>query len=79
MITKKNNLKTELKKDQAYSNLLAIASQARSMREAEAKLDIFASALPLNYFIKKIYGLENDELATFNDWKKKGYIVLHIN
>lgn len=69
------NEKRELKKDQAYSNLLKIASQARSMRQAEAEKDIFAASLPLNHFIKKIYGLENDELATFNDWKKKGFVV----
>jgi hypothetical protein len=67
--------KKELKKDQAYSNLLKIASQARSMREAEIELDTSATSLPLNHFIKKIYGLENDELATFNSWKKDGYIV----
>ena len=65
----------KLKKDQAYSNLLRIASQARSMREAKIELDNTAASLPLNYFIKKIYGLENDELATFNAWKEKGYIV----
>jgi hypothetical protein len=72
---KNENLKTELKKDQAYSNLLRIASQARSMRQAESEKDILAASLPLNHFIKKIYGLENEELSTFNDWKKRGFVV----
>ena len=69
-------MKNEIaKKDQAYSNLLKIASQARSMRELEVMAGISSRGLPLNHFIKKIYGLENQELATFNSWKKEGYIV----
>lgn len=72
---KNQELKTELKKDQAFANLLKIASQARKMRENESLTNESAIYLPLNHFIKKIYNLEGEELATFNEWKKRGFIV----
>ena len=69
------NLKTELKKDQAFADLLKIAGMARIMK-TKAIEDMTPEACePLNYFIKKIYGLENQEMSTFKGWIAKGFSV----
>jgi len=71
----KQQLKQNLKKDQAYSNLLSIASIAKKMRQLEIEKGSDEAGESINYFIKKIYGLEDQELATFKSWKDKGYSV----
>jgi len=71
----KQQLKQNLKKDRAYSNLLSIASIAKKMRQLEIEKGSDEAGEPLNFFIKKIYGLEDQELATFKSWKDKGYSV----
>jgi hypothetical protein len=72
---KNENLKTELKKDQAYADLLKIAGLARIMKTKAIEDMTPEAGEPLNYFIKKIYGLENQEMATFKGWISKGFSV----
>jgi hypothetical protein len=71
----KQELKQKLKKDQAYSKLLSIATIAKRMKYLEIEKGSDEAGEPINYFIKKIYGLENQELATFKGWKEKGFTV----
>lgn len=69
----KNELKANLKKNSAYSNLLALANNARSLKAMDTDNII---PRPLNYYIKQIHGLKDDEeLATFKGWLSKGYAV----
>jgi len=72
---KNENLKTELKKDQAYADLLRIAGMARIMKTKAIEDQTPEACEPLNYFIKKIYGLENQEMSTFKGWIAKGFNV----
>lgn len=68
----KNELKAKLK-NSAFSNLLALANNARSLRAMDASS---ITPKPLNFYIKQIHGLKDDEeLATFKGWITKGFSV----
>ena len=60
-LNEKNELKAKLK-NSAYSNLLALANNARSLKAMDTD--------------NIIHGLKDDEeLATFKGWLSKGYAV----
>jgi hypothetical protein len=68
----KNELKAKLK-NPAFSNLLALANNARSLKAMDTANII---PRPLNYYIKQIHGLKDDEeLSTFKGWIAKGFAV----
>mgnify|MGYP001145790451 CR=1 FL=1 len=69
------NTQRQEKNKQDFSKLANLANQARAMRDLEALEDFAAIEKPLNYFIKKIYNLEGQELNTFTNWKKQGFMV----
>ena len=71
-LNEKNELKAKLK-NPAFSNLLALANNARSLKAMDTENII---PRPLNYYIKQIHGLkEDEELATFRGWIAKGFAV----
>jgi len=62
-------------KDLNFSKLLQIGNQAKKLREKMTEKDIKFSLLPLNYFIKLNYNLDNKKLNTFKKWKDQGFKV----
>ena len=61
--------------------LFYVSAEARKMREtaiakAKSKTEIsYNSVVPLNSFIREIYGLKKNTLRTYEEWKKAGYVI----
>lgn len=62
--------------------LFKIAGKARILKEEmlkkaleNEKLFMFLQTRPLNFYIRRIYNLQDVEINSFSDWKKKGYTV----
>jgi len=73
---KKNDAPNE-KREQ----LFLVSKTARELREkmmknaADEMVLYMLTRQPLNYFIRRIYGLENAELRSFWEWKKDDYTI----
>lgn len=67
-----------MKKDAKLSELFELGTRAKKMRSETARKnnDPDINMIPLNYFIKKIHGIEDSlNLNTFKKWKEKGFKV----
>ena len=63
------------KNSQDFKKLANLANQARALRDVAILDNPELIEKPLNFFIQKIYKLENQKLKTFTGWKKEGYKV----
>jgi hypothetical protein len=77
---KKRNMRTD-RRNEKREKLFLTSIKARELREmlikqSETEAEMcFYIAMPLNFYIKKIYNMENAELRSFHEWRKLGYTI----
>jgi len=77
---KKMNAQNE--RNEKREKLFNTSLKARELRERllnencdNERICLFLATRPLNYYIRIIYGLQDDRLLSFQEWKNEGYTV----